>query len=65
MVSTQCFNRAQSVYTNLKTGQTSAERPEADPCFVETELFLNFSPEETETLSKVRFGVSRMRCKRR
>lgn len=45
----------QSVYTNIKTGQTSLERPECDPYFVETDLFLKFTPEETEALSEVRF----------
>lgn len=44
---------AQSTYENPKTGQTSLLRPEADPFFVETELFLNFSPEEMESLAKV------------
>ena len=41
------------MYENPKTGQSSLERPEANPFFVETELFLNFSFEETESLSKV------------
>eukprot|EP00752_Nemacystus_decipiens_P005143 g4667.t1 len=41
-----------SVYTNVKTGQTSSERPECDPYFVETDLFLKFTPEETEALSE-------------
>ncbi|CAM9191761.1 unnamed protein product, partial [Ectocarpus sp. 6 AP-2014] len=41
-----------SVYTNVKTGQTSSERPECNPYFVETDLFLRFTPEETETLSE-------------
>lgn len=45
----------QSVYTNIKTGQTSLERPECDPYFVETDLFLKFTPEETEALSEVCF----------
>lgn len=43
----------QSVYTNVKTGQTSLERPESDPYFVETDLFLKFTPEETEALCEV------------
>ncbi|CAM9115568.1 unnamed protein product [Hapterophycus canaliculatus] len=42
----------QSVYTNVKTGQKSAERPECNPYFVETDLFLKFTPEETEALSE-------------
>lgn len=41
------------MYTNIKTGQTSSERPEFDPYFVETDLFLNFTPEESEALSEV------------
>lgn len=41
------------MYKNLKTNQISVQRPEANPFFVETELFLRFSREETETLSKV------------
>lgn len=41
------------MYTNVKTGQTSSERPECDPYFVETDLFLKFTPEETEALSEV------------
>ncbi|CAM9256660.1 unnamed protein product [Scytosiphon promiscuus] len=41
-----------SVYTNIKTGQTSSERPECNPFFVETDLFLKFTPEETEALSE-------------
>lgn len=44
---------SQSVYTNVKTGQTSSERPECNPYFVETDLFLRFTPEETEALSEV------------
>lgn len=42
------------MYKNLKTGQTSAERPDINPYFVETELFLRFTPEEAEALSKAR-----------
>ncbi len=41
------------MYTNIKTGQTSSERPECDPYFVETDLFLKFTPEESEALSEV------------
>lgn len=47
------FGQQQSVYKNLKTNQTCAQRPEEKPFFVETELFLRFSPEEMDTLSKV------------
>ncbi|CAN0071751.1 unnamed protein product, partial [Sphacelaria rigidula] len=41
-----------SVYKNLKTNQTCTQRPEGKPFFVETELFLRFSPEEIAALSK-------------
>lgn len=56
---TRChFPICQSVYTNVKTGQTSSERPECDPYFVDTDLFLKFTPEEIETLSEVLHTLS-------
>ena len=37
-------------YANHKTKQTAWERPDTDPFFVETEVFLQFSPEEMMNL---------------
>ena len=40
--------RDEHYYVNAKTNQRTWQRPDADPYFVDTDLFLQFSPEEMD-----------------